>query len=180
MDGAKWGLTDLYEDFEDHVLSALREGEDFDTGWYSSKKECASARMIFSGDEIRVQVSVTDDFDTDGFAERSKVVESFTPEEHLKAAKILVDLAWESALLCQSDNATVLMFKITHRGRWVETFLAPVGDGHNFKSPPGDCYHRWGFQGEARIPKKIARIFGRAAGRCESWKHRSWRLEAVT
>ena len=66
-DGAHWGLSDWYSDGRAELEQALKEKVPFDTGWYSSKKEIASAR-IFSEDgvKIKVQASVSDDFDTEG------------------------------------------------------------------------------------------------------------------
>ena len=44
-DGAHCGLTDWYPDGHAELEQALKEKIPFDTGWYSSKKEIASARI---------------------------------------------------------------------------------------------------------------------------------------
>ena len=71
-DGAHGGLSDWYEEHEAALKAALDAHAPFDTGWYSSKKEIASAR-IRSDDGVRIKVdaSVSDDFDTDGRGYRS-------------------------------------------------------------------------------------------------------------
>ena len=65
--GAHCGLSDWYKEGEAQLTAALAERVPFTTGWYSSKKEIASAR-IWSEDgvKIKVEVSVSDDFDTQG------------------------------------------------------------------------------------------------------------------
>ena len=44
-DGAHCGLSDWYSDGRAELEQALKEKIPFDTGWYSSKKEIASARI---------------------------------------------------------------------------------------------------------------------------------------
>lgn len=66
-DGAHCGLSDWYSDGRSELEQALKEGFPFDTGWYSSKKEIASARIRSEdGVRIKIEVSVSDDFDTEG------------------------------------------------------------------------------------------------------------------
>ena len=44
-DGAHCGLSDWYEEGEAELTAVITERVPFDTGWYSSKKEIASARI---------------------------------------------------------------------------------------------------------------------------------------
>ncbi len=39
MDGAKWGVSDFYEEYETALRDAIGSGAPFDTGWYGVKKE---------------------------------------------------------------------------------------------------------------------------------------------
>jgi hypothetical protein len=66
-DGSHWGLTDLYPESNAALLSALKDGLPFDTGWWSSKKEIASARVcrLKRNGPITVGVSYEMDDPTD-------------------------------------------------------------------------------------------------------------------
>jgi hypothetical protein len=92
-DGARCGLTDWYPEIADGIRVALKEKADFTTGWYSSKKEIASARISKQAGIVQVEVSVSDDFDTEGTA--SEVVGRTTNPARVREA---IFRAWEEAL----------------------------------------------------------------------------------
>ena len=141
-DGAHWGLTDWYPENETALAAALAEGAPFDTGWYSSKKEIASARIYsFEGKVIRVEVTVSDDFDTPG---RASITAS---DATLAAVADAVAQAWEDAEADRDANQTFEGFSILRHpeGAWVETYLVNIGWSEDL-SPPGDNYHWWGWQ----------------------------------
>lgn len=139
-DGAHWGLSDWYEDGEKEITSALADHAPFDTGWYSSKKEIASAR-IWSEDgiKIKVEVSISDDFDTIGGGYMS------TGEWTIDAIHTCISKAWEKAESDRDENQEYEGFRVGRDGRWEETYLVSIGWGENL-SPPGDNYHWWGWQ----------------------------------
>ena len=167
-DGAHCGLSDWYPDGRAELEQALKEKTPFDTGWYSSKKEIASAR-IFSEDgvKIKVQASVSDDFDTEGRGYAS------THDWTLDAVEQAVGKAWTNAEAERDDNQEYEGFRVGREGRWEETFLVNIGWGENL-SPPGDYYHHWGWQFEGEdgcsgipdpaIPVEIVKEF-------EKWAH---------
>lgn len=139
-DGAHCGLSDWYKDGEAQLASAMVEHTPFDTGWYSSKKEIASAR-IWSEDgvKIKVEVSVSDDFDTEGLGYAS------TDEWTIDAIQTCITIAWDKADKARDDNQEYEGFRVGREGRWEETYLVNIGDG-DARFPPGDNYHWWGWQ----------------------------------
>ena len=139
-DGAHCGLSDWYDDGETELAAALADHTPFDTGWYSSKKEIASAR-IWSEDgiKIKVEVSVSDDFDTLGGGYAS------TNEWTIDAIHACISNAWDKAELDRGENQEFEGFRVGREGRWEETYLVSIGWGENL-SPPGDNYHWWGWQ----------------------------------
>ena len=153
-DGAHCGLTDWYPEIKAGIQKSMRSGSKarWTTGWYSSKKEIASACISHDAKGIHVEVSVSDDFDTEG---RGTIdIPHTTSLDKLEAA---VAKAWSQAKENQNDNRLYTGFSIhDKRGRYVETLILPMGDGWDFGKPPGDCYHAWGFQNEnTRIPKTV-------------------------
>jgi hypothetical protein len=52
-DGAKWGLTDFYEDFEQELREALDARKPFEARW-SVKKEIESGHVCFDGSAYRL------------------------------------------------------------------------------------------------------------------------------
>ncbi len=138
-DGAHCGLTDWYPENEAALKAALDTHQPFDTGWYSSKKEIASARIWSDdGDSINIEVSVFDDFDTDGTGYRS------TTEWTLDAVSAAVDAAWDDADENRKNNEPYVGFSIhDSTGAWVETYILSVGE---YDTPPGDNYYWWGWQ----------------------------------
>lgn len=165
-DGAHCGLTDWYPEKEVALASALASGKPFDTGWYASKKEIATAR-IFSvdGKIVHVEVSVSDDFDTPGSGEANAA------EPTLESIKAAIMEAWEQAESYQKDNREYIgyaLFKWTteipfyarrdandKRKRYLrkrkvcmDYLILPLGDLDS--PPPGDYYHFWGWQNDYR------------------------------
>ena len=54
--GAKWGLTDFYDDSKEKLISALESGEDFKVE-YGCKKEIRYASIAREGNKIEVSVT---------------------------------------------------------------------------------------------------------------------------
>lgn len=137
-DGAHYGLTDRYSSQEAALVAALAAHEPFDTGWYSSKKEVASAR-IYSEDgvEIQIEVSVSDDFDTEGNGYVT------VTDWSIKAVDVAIDAAWKEAEEEQDDNACYVGFSVLHGHQCVDYYLVSNGE---CDTPPGDYYHWWGWQ----------------------------------
>ena len=150
-DGAHWGLSDWYPENEAALAAALAEGVPFDTGWYSSKHEIASARIYsLDGKVVRIEASVSDDFDTPG---RGNATAS---DATLAAVAEAVGQAWEDAEANRDANQTYEGFSILHHqispkgvplAAWVDTYLMNTGWGEDL-SPPGDNYFWWGWQHE--------------------------------
>lgn len=139
-DGSHCGLSDWYPENEAALQAALDAHEPFDTGWYASKKEIATAR-IYSEDgiKIKVEVSVSDDFDTEG------VGYSSTDRWNLDDVSNEVSMAWTKAEQDQEDNQPFEGFSVGRDGAWEETLILPAGWDENLQ-PPGDNYHWWGWQ----------------------------------
>lgn len=142
-DGAHWGLSDWYPEGKAQLAAVLVERVPFDTGWYSSKKEIASAR-IWSEDgvKIKVEVSVSDDFDTEGLGYAS------TTDWYIDAVEGCVSKAWDKAEQARDEaqpyeGFTVLQYR-KDGASWVETYLVNIGWGDY--APPGDHYAWWGWQ----------------------------------
>lgn len=153
-DGAHRGVSDFYSDYAEQIQEALDDGEDFTTGWYSSKHAIASGRVTRKDGMIVCQVSVSNDFDEMG--SEGIVIENTT---ELKRVQEALEKALDGAYEDQKDNATVTMYSIhDDRGRWIETYLIdanPYATGREY--PPGDYYHQWGWQYEKDIPEDIKR-----------------------
>jgi len=136
--GAHCGLSDWYENGEAELKAALADHIPFDTGWYSSKKEIASAR-IWSEDgiKIKVEVFVSDDFDTTGIGYAS------TGEWLVDAIHSCINKAWEKAESDRDDSQEYEGFRVGRNGRWEETYIVNIGWDN---SPPDGHYHWWGWQ----------------------------------
>lgn len=176
-DGSHRGLSDWYEDVEAALVAHLARGAGavWTSEWWTSKHECASACITSDKSGLLVEACVSDDFDDSGHA----VVEiPWTAD--IDVVRDAVDVAYCEAEHMLRDNGTVAMFKVTRRGKWIETFLLPQGDGWALSAPGGDYYHHWGFQGDSRVPVRVRKRLGRAAyaGR-DRWKFRDWHLELV-
>jgi len=179
-DGAHCGLGDWYPEIEQGIVDALAKGSEYEwtTGYYSSKKEIASANISCSGGEIEVEVSVSDDFDTPG--QCSKKIPFTTDLDEIRQA--IYD-AWDDANEDQKDNRPYTGFSVmteveayglyiggkpqgtpVKRQGWVESYIRC--DDHWLEDPPGDCYHQWGFQEEYEIPDEIKEQMAKWA---ENW-----------
>lgn len=155
LDGTKWGPSDFYPEVHQQLAEAFASGLDWDTGWMGCKKEILSSRFSREGNTVTVQVSVSDDFDTNGVGEaafsfdQEETVDSFFSKIEKAAGE-----AHAHALDEQKDNRTYIGFRV---GRvlkkgpnaaalpvpWEWTYLYNIS---GLSSPPGDNYHRWGWQ----------------------------------
>lgn len=169
-DGAHCGLADWYEDKEAALKAALESGQPFDTGWYSSKKEIASARISSDGESVRVEVSVSDDFDTEGYFSGTIPAPATLEQVAEEIWRI-----WDEAEEDQKDNRAYAGYSLIHysakipdffRGdrvypqetrkryprkvaRCIDYLIVPVGFGCEMDSPPGDNYWHWGWQNDS-------------------------------
>jgi hypothetical protein len=161
---AKWGPGDFYDDIAEGVRQALTRGSDCEwtTGWYGAKKEIVSARLSSKGGELHLEVSVTDDLDTPGYqcgtlphtTDLDEICERF-------------NAVWEEAGEDQKGNRLYYGFSVLQwvevcvagtkhtRPVWVETLILPKDDGEFMDTPPGDEYHKWGFQGDRQLSLKV-------------------------
>lgn len=155
-DGAKWGPGDWYDDFRAELVRALKTGKDFDTGWYGVKKEIQSARIRRDGSKLWVEVSVSNDFDITGQSEGwmdlspHDLSSDASTERCLDAFTEEIDKTLLAAEDDQKDNDFIGMFVVGKdqgpgMSPWQLTFLVDFS-GHGFDVPPGDSYHRWGWQ----------------------------------
>jgi hypothetical protein len=173
-DGAHCGLTDWYPKKERALKRALKRQQPFDTGWYGSKKEIASARVYSTdGKTVLVEVSVSDDLDTGGLG--SAMAMRGAVPVNICSVQEAIHRAWAEANENQKDNRLYYGFAIRRniltsytdysktppkekkriwKQAWIETLILPRGDGGMMNEPPGDNYHVWGFQGESIVPKK--------------------------
>jgi hypothetical protein len=155
-DGAKWGISDLYDDKAKALTKALKSKKDFTTGWFGSKKEIVSGNVTRTGDVLSVKVSVSDDFDTEGLGEVF-FIEPKNKGTSLAQVKKALDEAWQKATENQQENSIVRLWSIhTPKGNWVETYVQCIGEYEwAYDSPPGDNYHEWGWQHDgARLTQK--------------------------
>lgn len=133
-DGAHCGLADWYPEIEKGIQEALDSGMPFTTGWYGSKKEIASACITGDGRTISCEVSVSNDFDTNGLGE--KIIPHTMDLELVRKA---IYAAWDEAEEDQKNNETVEMFVVGEIGpdgkrkNWIETYLMDCSDF------PEDC-----------------------------------------
>lgn len=109
LDGAHCGLGDWYPEIEEGIQAALNQGPEHEwtTGWYASKKEIASARITNADGGMKIEVSVSDDFDTPGLGER--VIEHTTDLETIRAA---IYEAWDDAEGDQKDNRLYVAYSV--------------------------------------------------------------------
>lgn len=144
-DMTKWGASDFYDDKKSELIAAIASGKPFDTGWGGCKKEICSSRVSFDGKTLTCEVSVSDDFDTEGVGSVS-----IPAPATLDQVETALDEAHALAAQCQKDNADYTGFSIHQwdaKGPWVETYIAQRSDMAGYMdTPPGDNYHKWGFQ----------------------------------
>lgn len=138
-DGSHRGLSHWYPEKEAALKAALDARKPFDTGWYKSKHEIASARIWSDdGQTINVKASVSDDFDTEGLAHFT------TKNWALCALAETVDEAFDAATKNRNNNAPYVGFSIhDSTGAWIETYILSAGE---YDFPPGDDYNWWGWQ----------------------------------
>ena len=142
-DGSHCGLTDWYDEHEAALAKALAGKRDFDTGWYSSKKEIASARIVRCKGKVVVEVSVSDDFDSDGRGERE-----VTSPVTLDSIREAIDEAWDDAADDQKANQGYRGYSLHNKkGSWIDTYLVSIDDAD---VPSGDNYANWGWQSDPR------------------------------
>jgi hypothetical protein len=187
-DGAHCGLSDWYKEGEAELTAVIAERVPFDTGWYSSKKEIASAR-IWSEDgiEIKVEASVSDDFDTEGLGYTS------TTDWTVDAVQQCISIAWDKAEQARNEAQRYEGFSVLqHREdgtAWVETYLVNIGWGDY--PPLGENYYWWGWQYDGAddtvgvphpdIPLETVQAFERwandwAFGRAQEEGHKTLRI----
>ncbi len=161
-DGAHWGISDFYGPKRVALLAALESGKDFSTGWYGSKKEIASGCVTRAGRVIHCEASVSDDFDTAGTGRVTVKVGRKSAASLLDAIERALNAALGAASEDRKNNSPVILWSVHNEaGQWIETYLQPSGDAMLEEGPPGDNYHRWYWQGEARIPRKVKDAFER-------------------
>lgn len=165
-DGCHWGPSELYPTHEQLLKLALEDDiKQFDTGWFSSKKEIASFRVRRDNDEVICQASCSDDFDTEGRGEtvihlldRGGEGLGFNWVEHSYDCIIeALGEAWDQAEGDRKENEVYegysIHFLLTPEGTsgpWMETLILPRDP--DYDEPPGDNYESWGFQGNTELP----------------------------
>lgn len=153
-DGAHWGVAEWYDDKKYALKRAILGKSDWTTGWYASKKEIVTAKITRERGVYTVEVGVSDDFDTEGVGFRQFKTKKATVDAILKRITKELYEAWNEAKVNQKNNRQYRGFSVLKDGRWIETYIQNVSEW-GLDSPPGDNYHKWGFQGESRIPKEI-------------------------
>lgn len=180
-DGAHCGLTDWYPEIERGIQQAFLNSEkDWTTGWYSSKKEIASARISKLGNIIHIEVSVSDDFDTNGAAWYDI---KFTKD--LKKIQETIYKVWDMAENDLKTNSEYLGYSIGNRKNknsqqrknWIYTYLVNT---HGLEKPTGDNYSKFGWQEKTKIPIRVKNFLkvGMEAGDkkicCDNWIAEQW------
>lgn len=170
-DGSHWGITDWYEDIENALLAVLESGEDFDTGWYASKKEIWSGRVSLSGATFTLQASCSDDFDTEGRGSfKLEVDPSEPPEAMLERIRGGLDQALEEAETNRRDNQVYAGWSVGQlnddgtRLNWLYTYIQPLGEGHHYDEPPGGNYFHWGWDDQDPEEEGIAEEWAEGNG----------------
>lgn len=147
LDGAKWGISDWYDDAEKAIREALDKAGDiypWTTGWYASKKEVVSGCITSQDGKILCQASVSDDFDAEG---RGEIEIDWTDD--LDIIREALDKAYGLAKENMMENRELAAYAIiSPKNSWVETYLTDQSD-FAAETPPGEHYNQWGFQGEA-------------------------------
>lgn len=156
-DLTKWGASDWYDDKRTELIAAITSGKCFDTGWHGCKKEILSTCISRVDGIVECSVSVSDDFDTEGTGTVTLTVEpGESPETTLERMEKALDEAHAQANQCRKDNQVYRGFSVTDKtGSWVETYVQAWEGSEYYSQPPGDEYHRWGWQKDgAKIPAK--------------------------
>lgn len=148
-DQTKWGPTDFYDSTRESMVQAFASGLDFETPWLRCKKEILSSQITRSKGIVTVSVSVSDDFDTNGSGESSfRVTKATTQERFFDLLEKAGDAAWKAADEDREGNQSYLGYSvgpvdIDGNFSWVCTYIVNV---MGFDVPPGDNYHKWGWQ----------------------------------
>jgi len=150
-DGTKWGPSDFYEEVEQAIKAALAKGPShtWATGWLACKKEICSTKLECANGSIIAQVSVSDDFDTEGLG-----ISVIPYTQNWDAILKAINEAADKASRDKKENSPVRLYavgkychKTKSRKNWQFTYLVPCGINADFyDQPPGDYYHRWGWQ----------------------------------
>jgi hypothetical protein len=151
-DGAKWGVSDFYDEARESLLEALKSGEDFDTGYYGVKKEIQTGRVYRLGTTIYCEAWCSDDFDTEGHGDYEiTVFDDDTAEQLLEQIENGLEHAADGAESDRKDNQVYQGWAVgrvaedgSRKDYWY-TYIQPVGDGSYMDYPPGDNYHWWGW-----------------------------------
>ena len=148
-DSTKWGPTDFYDNTREALAAAFKSGLDFETPWMSCKKEILSSQITRTGNVVSIEVSVSDDFDTNGTGESSfKVNRATTVDRFFEKLETAGGEAHGAADDNRKDNQVYCGYsvgKVRPDGKndWKFTYLVSTG---GFDVPPGDNYFRWGWQ----------------------------------
>lgn len=178
-DGSHWGVSDWYPEVEAALVSQLALGPDvrWDSGWWTSKKECASACIGAHGNGfLHINVVTFDDFDSEGDGHQR-----IPWTNDLDVIRSTLNLVWDEARQSLEDRACFVGYTvINRRGMWVDTILVPSGEGYNLSAPPSDYYPKWGWQGDGRVPRRVRKAFNRAirhyadSAKSHGYKLRVW------
>jgi hypothetical protein len=152
-DQTKWGPTDFYSNTKEALAKAFKSRKSFETPWLSCKKEILSSRITRDKGTVTVEVSVSDDFDTPGMGSAQFTVNANTSEdEFFDLLENAGSAAWTEARENRKDNAVYVGYAVGREGPdgkrtgWEITYIVAVGEGAYYDAPPGDYYHRWGWQ----------------------------------
>ena len=162
---AKWGISDLYDTPRAALERALGDGYDFDTGQFGAKKEIEYGRIVRQGDQIEVTAWCYDDFDTEGKCSLDFSVAGCDVERMMQKIENALEEAIHGARIQKTENEVYEGFSVGHekegkRIDWVETYIAPKGDGVMLDSPPGDYYAAWGWQEDSEeLPQHVREKF---------------------
>ena len=140
-DGSHNGLGDWYK--EDVLVEALASGRNFTTGWYSCKKEIVSGKITRAEGKLICEASCSDDFDSEGSGE----VE-ITYTQDLDDIRDALSKAWEIAEGNRKENLASVCapFVVQNpKGEWLDVYIVDLS-GWGADCPPGDEYHRFGYQ----------------------------------
>lgn len=168
MDGAHRGLADWYPEIEKGIMTALEEtlwtGEGWTTDWYCSKHELASCKITCQDKTLTIEASVTDDFDTQGLAQNDIPLTN-----DLEIIRETIYATWDEAVKDQKSNRQYEGWSIIKGRSWVETYIAPSGDGlcYDNECPPGDNYNQWYWQEECDLPDHVKETFVTFINSCE-------------
>lgn len=140
-DGSHHGLGDFYPRVREQLAEQLHKGpqHSWQTEWFGSKKEIASGRIGCVDGKIHLEASCSDDFDTEGYAEKTI---DFTTDIDLISEHM--DSLLDAAQSNREDNEPYAGFRVGREGRWEQTYLVDK-NGEYLDGPPGDNYHRWGW-----------------------------------